>query len=589
MFAEINFHSAYWFSGFQVLGGLALFLFGMQTMSAGLTQLAGSGMRHLISRATRSRMRGLGLGTGLGFMVQSSAATVMLVSFVNAGLLTLPQSIPMVIGANIGTSLSMQLISFKLSDYCFVAIGCGFLMGSFFKSEKAKGAGRTLLGFGLLFLGMSTMSAAVLPYRETLSPWLANVDGNTWQGALLGVGLAAGITAVIQSSGATIGMVFAMIHVGVITSLSSAYPIVIGAGIGTCVTALLSSIGAGIQARRTAVSHLVFNIYSVIVALAIAPLMYRWIPHLPGDLVHQTANANMIRMILTGLMLLPFIGFFSRVMGWLMPSKENEKPESFLDETLLRHPEQAIYACIRELQRAAGICEINMTLSAELFRSLDRKILRQITNNESAVNEIKIAMEHYVYRMTAHYLSKRQSLMLQYLNRCMSNLERIGDHVDRQREITVDRLQGKPVLFDEELLAEWFILFGAGLKVMRLTRKSLDPDLKELQAAAKGVLEARDAYVRKSQAFRSVMHGQLARKGKGLSPAAGIYLTKYMDGLDRIVNHAKTIALLEGQPEFWIKRKKLARSAGDAPEFPQPDWVDVSGYLDQLKSDQDSK
>lgn len=572
---------------FQLLGGLALFLFGMQTMSAGLTQMAGNGMRRLVNRATRNRLNGLSLGTGLGFMVQSSAATVMLVGFVNAGLMTLPQSIPLVIGANIGTSLSMQMISFKLSDYCFVAIGLGFLVSAFGKGDKAKGFGRAFLGFGLLFLGMSTMSEAVLPYRETLAPWLAKMDGTQWTGALLGVALAAGITAVIQSSGATIGMVFVMIHAGVITSLPTAFPLVIGAGIGTCVTALLGSMGTGIQARRTALSHLGFNLYSVAISMALSPLIYKWIPYLPGDLVHQTANANMIRMLFTGLLLLPLVGLYGKLIVRLSPSKEEVAEGSYLDESLLSRPEEAISACIRELKRVAGICEKNMILSAALFRSLDRKTLLKITNNENAINEIKIAMEGFENRMTDFELSKRQSLMLQYLNRCMSNLERIGDHLDRMREITVARLSGRPVLFDEVLLAEWFVLYGAGLKVMRLLYKSLDPDLKRFQQNAQLILDARSSYLKQSLAFRSAYHQKIVSKGDGLSPAAGIYLTKYVDALDRIVTHAKTIAMLQGQPAFLIKRKKLKRTAGAARTFSQPEWVDVSEYLARLESEPD--
>jgi phosphate:Na+ symporter len=572
---------------FQLLGGLALFLFGMQTMSAGLTQMAGSGMRRLVNRATRNRLSGLSLGTGLGFMVQSSAATVMLVGFVNAGLMTLPQSIPLVIGANIGTSLSMQMISFKLSDYCFVAIGLGFLVSAFGKGNKTKGFGRAFLGFGLLFLGMSTMSAAVLPYRETLAPWLAKVDGTQWTGALLGVALAAGITAVIQSSGATIGMVFAMIHAGVITSLPSAFPLVIGAGIGTCVTALLGSIGAGIQARRTALSHLGFNLYSVALSMALSPFIYRWMPTIPGDLVHQTANANMIRMLFTGLLLLPVVGLYGKLIVLLSPSQEEVAEGSYLDEGLLSRPEEAIRACIHELKRVAGICEKNLILSAALFRSLDRKTLLKITNNETAINEIKTAMEDYEYRIADFHLSKRQSLMLQYLNRCMSNLERIGDHVDRMREITVARLSGKPVLFDEALLAEWFLLYGAGLKVMRLVRKSMDPDLKRFQQNAQLILDARNAYIKQSLSFRSLYHEKSVAKGDGLSPAAGIYLTKYVDALDRIVTHAKTIAMLQGRPEFFIKRKKLTRKVGAARTYAEPEWVDVSEYLQRLESEPD--
>ncbi len=570
---------------FSLLGGLALFLFGMQTMTAGLVGLAGQGMRKLIHRATRNRISGLGLGSGLGFLVQSSAATVMLVGFVNAGLITLPQAVPVIFGANVGTTLSMQLISFKISEYSLFAISVGFLGGMLLPGEKKKAGCKAFLGFGLLFLGMSTMSDAIAPYRDTLSPFLAVVDGTHWRGALIGVAIAAGITAVIQSSGATIGMVFALINAGAITSLPGAYPIVIGAGIGTCVTALLGSIGTSIQARRTAVSHLGFNLISVAVGLGISPWIYKWIHLIPGDLVHQAANANMIRMILCALLLLPVAGFYAKIIVWITPSKKPLPEGSFLDDALISHPEQAIVACVRELRRAAVLIKKSMLLHAELFRSVDRKTVRAIVRNEEVINEIKVEMESYLKKLTAHRLSKRQAVMIQHVDRCMSNLERIGDHVDRLREITVRRLSGKPVLFEEELLAEWFTLYGSALKVVRITINSLDPELKKFQKMAQMILEARDEYVKNSLDFRSHYNDRLAGKEGDMSPEAGIYLTKYVDAMDRIVKHSKTIALLEGHSEFWIKHKKLKRAADAAPQYAQPDLVDVTDYLARLQSE----
>lgn len=570
---------------FSLLGGLGLFLFGMQNMTEGLSGVAGQGMRKLIQRSTRSRISGVTLGTGLGFLVQSSAATVMLVGFVNAGLMSLPQAVPVILGANVGTSLSMQLISFKISEYSLMAVSLGVIGGMVMPGKRGKAASKALLGFGLLFLGLGTMSGAITPYRETLAPWLAVVDGSTWQGAVLGVMLAAGITAVIQSSGATIGMVFALIHAGAITTLPGAYPIVIGAGIGTCITALLGSIGANIQARRTAVCHLLFNVTSVGLSLAFSPLIYRWVPMLPGDLVHQAANANMIRMLFSAALLLPFSGLLARGVVWIMPSRETLPENSYLDRALIPRPEQAIRACIQELQRAARICKRSMMLHAQMFKSLDRKLIRGIVANEAALNEIKLSMDDYIELIAGQRLSKRQRLMLQHLNRCMSYLERIGDHIDRFREITQARLTGKRVLFDAETLAQWFELYGAAMKVLRLTIRSLDPSQQKFQKTAKEILDAREAYIKLSLEFRSDFNDRLEKAGKDFSPMVGVVLARYVDGLDRIVRHAKIIALVEGRPEFWIKRRKLERTVPHASEYEEPSWVDVTDYLDRLQSE----
>ena len=573
---------------FSVLGGLGLFLVGMQLLSEGLTGVAGSGMRKMIRCATRNRLMGLGLGTGLGFLVQSSAATVLLVGFVNAGLLTFPQAVPVILGANVGTSLSMQLISFKISEYSLVAVSVGVIVSMVFPGEKTKASGKALLGFGLLFLGLQTMSGSIAPYRDSLAPLFVIVDGNTVRGAVAGVLLAAGITAVIQSSGATIGMVFALIYAGVIPNLPGAFPLIIGAGIGTCVTALLGSIGANIQAFRTAICHLLFNVISVGISLALSPWIYRWVPLIPGDLVHQAANANMIRMVLSALVLLPFTGLLVRMIAWMIPSKQMLPVPSFLEEGLVSRPEQALHACIQELQRSARICERSLMMHAQMFKSLDRKWIRGIKNNEAALNEIKVSMENYVALIAGHPLSKRQRLLLQDVNRCMSYLERIGDHVDRLRQITEYRLTGNRILFDEQTLAQWFRLYASALKVLRLTIRSLDPAQKKIQKTAKEILEARDAYMQLSLDFRVDFNDRLGASKEECSPMVGVVLTKYVDGLDRIVRHAKIIALVETRPEFWIKRKKLKRVVTPVGEFQEPEWVDVTDYLDQLQSESSS-
>jgi len=290
-------------------------------------------------------------------------------------------------------------------------------------------------------------------------------------------------------------------------------------------------------------------------------------------------------MTLSALFLLPLAGVYANAIIWITPSKRVATQGSYLDESLLVRPEKAILACIHELQRIAGICEESLLLHADLFRSVDRKTIQKIIRNEEVINEIKIAMDGYIQELMVHYLSKRQAVMLQHMNRCMSNLERIGDHVDRLREITVNRLTGRKILFEEDVLAEWFHLYGSALKVLRLTMESLDPKEKKFQQMAEMILDARHSYVEQSLGFRSRYNDKLAGKDSRMSPESGIYLTKYMDSLDRIVRHSKSIALLEARPEFWIKRKKLKRFADAAPDYAQPEMVDVTDYLDKLQSE----
>ncbi len=195
-------------------------------MTNGLREAAGSRLRAMLSKTTSHRLSGITLGTFCGFLVHSSATAVMLVGFVNAGLMTLAQAVPPMLGANIGTTLSMQVISLKLDEYCFLAIGTGFLLQMLIPSSTIKHAGRIILGFGILFLGMKVMKESIYPYLAMFQSFLVFVDGRTLLGMLFGLAVFAGITAIIQSSSATIGMCCAMISAGAMTGLQEVYPIV---------------------------------------------------------------------------------------------------------------------------------------------------------------------------------------------------------------------------------------------------------------------------------------------------------------------------------------------------------------------------
>ena len=192
---------------------------------------------------TTRKLSGIGLGTLIATLVHSSATTVMVVGFINAGLMTLAQSIPVVLGANIGTTISMQAISFSLGKYALFAVTLGFITSMVAQNPKTRKIGLSVMGFGLLFLGMNLMSDAIKPYRDLLKPVMASISGETTRGLVLGILMSVLLTSIIQSSGATIGMAFALVQAGVLTSVEQTMPIILGAHIGTCATALLGSIG----------------------------------------------------------------------------------------------------------------------------------------------------------------------------------------------------------------------------------------------------------------------------------------------------------------------------------------------------------
>ena len=565
---------------FSILGGLALFIFGMNLMSGGLRGFAGANLRKILARATRNRLNGMGLGTVLGFLVQSSAATVMLVGFINAGLMTLGQSVPVMLGANIGTTLSMQLISFKLADYCFVAIALGFLLKVAAPQARMKSAGKAILGFGLLFLGMSTMSAAIAPHRDAFAPLFEQINGATPLGMLRGILLAAAITGIIQSSGAVIGMSFALIQAGVITDLSGIFPIIIGANIGTCVTALLGGIGTHIDARRSAISHLLFNLFSTLVAALSAPLFYRWVPALGGDLVHQAANANTIKMALTALLVLPFAPLHAALVRRVMPSHKAPPQPSFLDEDLIPMPEQALHAAMRELRRMTELCSESLLLDEQLLNKRDERAIRTIEQNEKTINAVKLALRDYLTLITSRFLSRRQAVLAQHLDRCMTEIERIGDHIK-----VLCRLNRKLSRYSQRA---FFVpcqdqLNGLYVQINQILTNlsaSLDPEHENYEEMAATILAARKSYIEKKEIAKKLITEHAGRNN--LPPLLCIYLNEYQMTFTKIARHCKTIAGEQKSPFFWLKQHKLDRPADPYIENDILDELDETDLFEPL-------
>lgn len=569
---------------FGLLGGLALFIFGMRTMSKGLSDAVGKGMRGIITKATRNRLTGIGMGSSIGFLIQSSASIVLYVGFINAGLMTLNQSIAPMLGANIGTTLSVQLISFKLADYCLAGVFAGLMMHLIAKTPRVRNGGLALLGFGLLFLGMTIMSDAIRPHRELFEPWLAHINGSTTSGLLIGTVAAALITGIIQSSGAVIGMGFAMVSAGAITSFEGIYPIIIGANIGTCVTGLLASIGTTVAARRIAIAHLLFNIISTLLAVIAAPLFYQYIPLTAGDIIHQAANANTIKMVISALIFVPLVPVYGKLVVLITPSKMKQPEASYLDEDLHNRPEQAIFACLRELQRTARLCAQNLHLAAEEFIRHEPQRERLIHVNEQSINAIKAAMRDYLARLTRQYLSKRQAILIEHVDRCMADLERVGDHIENL-SVIARRQRGLPAArFIPAAMEDWLSIYQAVEKLLNKVIESLDPEVPDFQTFAKEILVLREEF--RTTALKAQQAHFKRLEEKAVTPIAGMIFNDYLSNFWRITKHIKNIALAEQQPQFWLKREKLGQvMSGDAPGYAVPDKINPDDYLDKLQSD----
>lgn len=546
---------------FSIIGGVALFILGMGIMTEGLRNAAGEHIRGILFRTTRNPGTGTGFGTLLGFLVHSSAASVMVVGFVNAGLIRLRNAIPLLMGASIGTTLSMQLISFQLGEYAFVAIAVGFVFQVAGRYEILKNLGRALLGFGLLFLGLDFLSGTIEPYRDELAPWLERIDGTTWGGMFFGIMAALVVTAVIQSSGATIGMLFALIAAGVFSEVRQVFPIILGAHIGTAATALLVSIGANLEARRAAFANLLFQLFNVALALLAAPLLIVLVELAGGDLVRQAANMHTAVMVAAVLVLLPVLPLYVGTVYRLTPSRSAGAQTSFLNPEFLRTPEKAIHAALEELGRVVAVGQESFGLIRELWEGWDRRREHRVKLNEAVVNEVRVAVKGYLAALTRGYLSRRQALMVQYLNRCMADIERIGDHIARLVEIRKRQRKAAGGRFDDATNAELTRLLKEAEEVLAVLARSLSPESADFSEEGRKLLAVRDRYDEESYAAKTAVNERVAEHE--LHPLAGLFFSEYISALDRIVKHCKMIARELQQPFFRIKGSKLKKELKD--------------------------
>ncbi|MBC2702937.1 Na/Pi cotransporter family protein [Desulfobacula sp.] len=368
-------------------GGLAFFLYGMEKMSNGMKTTAGNKMRSILASLTRNRFIALIVGAFVTMVIQSSSATtVMLVSFVQAGLLNLAQSMGVILGADIGTTITAQMIAFKLTDYALLMVAIGFLIKMFGKTEKIKSVGDILLGFGILFFGMKLMSDVMKPLRT----YPAFIDlMKDLETPFMGIVFGAAFTAIVQSSSATTGVLIVLAQQGLIT-LEGGIPVIFGANIGTCVTAALAGIGASREAKRVAIAHIMFKLAGVC-------LFIFWIPQF-ADLIRaladkfnsgtarQLANAHTLFNVSLGLFFLPFISFFSKIIYFIYPKKIKPKSQElatwYIEEAMLETPSLAIDLARAEIARIAKILGRMLDAIIIPFLSDEKYMLRQLGAGE---------------------------------------------------------------------------------------------------------------------------------------------------------------------------------------------------------------
>jgi len=342
-----------------LLGGMGMFLYGMEMMSDGMKVTAGNSMRSILEKLTSNKYLAVLVGAFVTMVIQSSSATtVMLVSFVNSGLLAFSQALGVILGSNIGSTVTAQIVAFKVTDYALLLIAAGSLMSLFSKKDTIKNLGFVILGFGLLFYGMKVMSDTMKPLRSDPA---FNSILTSFENPFLGILAGAIFTALVQSSSATTGIVITLASGGSIT-LEAGIPLIFGANIGTCITALLAGLNASRDAKRVAVAHVTFNVIGVLLFCFWIPSFAEFVSQTSQNIPRQIANAHTIFNILASIVFIPFTGYIAKTIIYYLPDKKTDrnidKPSVLhLDENLLDQPEAAINSAQAEIKGVIGLME----------------------------------------------------------------------------------------------------------------------------------------------------------------------------------------------------------------------------------------
>ena len=522
---------------FQLLGGVGLFLYGIKLMGDALQSLAGDRMRRLVGSLTRTPVRGVLIGTFVTMLIQSSSATtVMTVSFVHVGLMTLQQAVGVIMGANVGTTMTAQIIAFKLNAYALPLIGIGMFLALFGKSKKQRYIGNGIVGFGLLFLGMKTMedSMSFLQGRQDL---FLSFSSNPMLGVLAGTV----VTMVVQSSAATIGLTIAMAAQGLF-GLDVALPIVLGDNIGTTITAVLASFGSNRSAKQAAAAHVMFNIIGVTWALLTLPLFQSLVMVTAKDVSHQLANAHTLFNVLNTLFFLPFTAPFARLIQWMLPSSESATPSGprFLDAKLLKaSPAAAVDAVRQEIVHMGSLAQLMLKDVLQAFLENDHRMISQVNETEKAVNELNHAISGYASELWQEGLSDELSVALSAYVNGVGDIERMGDHAQNLIEL-FEYKEEHGLQFSKEGREELQDMFSTVTLAVKLCLEAM---AEENVAKAREVIDHLEEEIDHKE--KTLRRQHIIRLNRGIcQPSAGVVFIDILSNLERIGDHAHNVAYI---------------------------------------------
>jgi phosphate:Na+ symporter len=413
---------------FGLLGGLALFLYGLFFLSEGLQKVAGNRVKDMLEKLTDRPIKGVFVGTFTTGVTQSSSIMmVTIIGLINAGLLTLEQAVGVMLGAEIGTTITAQLIAFRVGTFYLPLIAIGFFLYSFSKSNRNRYIGQALLGFGILFLGMAIMKDGVKPFRS--EPFVLDILADFGRTPILGIIVGALFTGLVQSSSATTGLVIAMGMEGVIT-LPAAIALIFGANIGTTITGLLASIGSSLSAKRTAAAQFFVNIAGVSLFFPFISRFATIVATTSPDLPRQIANAHTIFNVTVTLLMLPLVGIIVAVVKRVVPGEEIrvDRGAKYLDDRTLHTPALALSQVLKETVRTANMASEMLELGMNAFDDGDKKMFLTIKKKEEVVDELHKLIDRYLTKIGEKDLSEEQMRMYATLQHSITDIERVADH-----------------------------------------------------------------------------------------------------------------------------------------------------------------
>lgn len=531
------------------IGGLAMFIYGMNIMADGLQHAAGSKMKKILEVLTQNKLMGIALGALVTAIIQSSSATtVMVVGFVNAGLMNLTQAISVIMGANIGTTITGWLVSagewakmFSPSTLAPIAVMVGVIVTLVGKRQQSKDVAGIIIGFGILFIGMNTMSDAVYPLRESevFKTAFVSMGSNPFLGILVG----AGVTAIIQSSSASQGILLSLASAGLVPTNAAVF-IIMGQNIGTCVTAILSSVGASKNAKCVGTMHLTFNIAGTIIFSILAMFLFARLDPSYGEGIINMTQISFIHTVFnvgTTVILMPFSGYiikFAMKINGLkaVETKSDEAELVHLDKRMMSTPSVAVEGAKLETIRMGRIARENLSLALSTLSDHDEEKMADVKQREFVIDKLCDNISKYLIDLCMLHLSDKDNEMVTSLLNTVSDMERVGDHAENIVELA-EEMKQEGISFSDTALEELNEMSTTTLGAYDNAVKALELDDITYAVKTSFLEDQVDAMEKKLRA------GHIDRLSNAeCSVNAGIHFIDLLGNLERVSDHAMNIA-----------------------------------------------